>query len=154
MSFNEDSGNRAVPWIWSVLEHRIPPENNTADHGIISESEIDAFFSLLQCLPPQLVLTKYQGEPAVLGLDELARAVNDKARNHVVRGIALPIGILCHILLMLASLQGHGADIVSSFLRDCPLVLTSVLVHWTAIGCTVASSFRCLDVVLGVSFAR
>jgi hypothetical protein len=132
--------------MWSVLEHRVTQQGSAGDPAITSDIETAAFFNLLQCLPPHLLLTNCPGQSTVLGLDELRCAVIDKGRNHVVRGIALPVGVVSHVLLMLASVQeGHCGDAVSSFLRDCPLVLTSILVHWAAVGRIVLTSFRCLN---------
>lgn len=147
LSSNEDSSLRVVHWMWSVLEHRATPQNGTSDPAVTSDIETAAFFNLLQCLPPHLLLTNYKGESTILGLDALRRALIDKARNHVVRGIALPIGVVSHVLLMLASVRDHCADAVSSFLRDCPVVLTSILVHWTTVGHIVQTSFRCVNMV-------
>jgi hypothetical protein len=142
LSHREEAGTRTVHWIWSLMEHRLATASTSPDCDLVlsSQVETEAFCSLLQCIPPHLLLSTDSGDNKVLGLEDLRSAINIRLRNHLVRGIALPLGLTTHLILMLESVPQCS---VMSLVKDCPLILTSLLVHWSTLNQIIKTS-RCV----------
>jgi len=146
LSYHQDVNERTTSWVWSVNKQRSLPLVEygapAGDDAISSEAETTAFCEQLQSLPPGVLLLCFPGEKTVLGINELRDIINTNFRNHIGHGIALPVGLISHILLMLMSVP---RECVAQFLEECPLVLTSIVVHWLTVGPIVESSFRCVS---------
>jgi len=130
-----DDDDDAIPWLWTVLDQQTAAaashSQGSDQSTVLVEARVLAFFRLMIRLPSTaIVMYQRSATLKVCGLAQLRNAVNDLARN-TIDCCMLPADMTLHLVLTLASLPADADDELRRFLSDCPLIMLSMLYHFS-----------------------
>ncbi|XP_071502321.1 Fanconi anemia group A protein homolog [Diadema antillarum] len=129
-------------WLLGVLNKRLDSAtskgtSDSASSGVcfhLEAIEVQSFTRLMCCLPPYLIFSSHPGKvPSESSLQKLSTFISQLLRRHCQEAWgSLPYLITAHLVkgVMLVSRQTSDA-LLRPFLVSCPLVISSILVHWS-----------------------
>lgn len=119
-------------WLWKVLGARFKGLEKSDNPGTRTrlESEVSAFCEILLLLPPGVLLS----DTSTPLLNDLVWFINEIARNYTNDGLSLPPSLACHLIEVITTLQPSCNKEIARFLSKCPLLLSSTILNWRAVG--------------------
>ncbi|KAI0222526.1 hypothetical protein LSAT2_026229 [Lamellibrachia satsuma] len=120
------------PWLVAVLHERLA--SLSEDRHSAAHNEALNFFRLIRCLPAHLLFTLLPpGGVLPRGhLEAVLDLVNSHFRNHLSddTGCSLDLSATLYLLQGLIALAAYSLYDVDRFIKDCPLLVVSVVWHW------------------------